>query len=183
MIKIKVYELLKNNKINIDEDLFYYGWSTLKYYIIYLLMTLPILYYCHTLHYSIFFLIFYIPLRRYIGGFHFSNNLICLLFSSLITIITPIIAYTYKIHLFISFLIFILLGIITYFIVPIDHPNKRISANEKKVYKKKAIKIELLYLSIFSVLFILSKNIYANLLCIINLISLISITISYIQYR
>lgn len=182
MIKTHIYELLKSNNINIDEDLFYYGWSTLKYYTIYLLITIPLMYYYNIIRYTLFFLIFYIPLRRYIGGFHFSNNVFCLLLSSSITIISPIIACKYKIDFFIGCCIFLSLGIITYFTVPIAHPNKKIYDNEKKIYKKKAIKIEILYFLISIILTTFSKNIYVNLIFIIILISLISIIISYLQY-
>lgn len=99
MIKKYIYKLLRTNNINIAEDVFYYGWTILKYYMIYFLITFPIVCYCHTIHYTVFFLVFYIPLRRYLGGFHFSNNIFCLLTSSLITVISPFIARNCNIHL------------------------------------------------------------------------------------
>lgn len=182
MIKLKLYKLLKENKIYIAEDLFFYGWSHLKYYTIYFIITFPIVYYYNTFFITIFFIAFYIPLRRYLGGFHFNNNIICLLTSSFVTIICPLIGYNYNIHFFTIVIIFIFLVISTYFIAPIDHPNKKLTFFEKNIYKKKALHIEFLYFTICIILFILSKPIYINLISIIFLLSLISLFFAYIQY-
>ena len=182
MIKLKLYKLLKENKIYIADDLFFYGWSYLKHYVIYFIITFPLVCYYNTFYISIFFIIFYIPLRRYLGGFHFDNNIACLFASAFVTIICPFIAYKYNIPFFITVIIFIFLVILTYSIAPIDHPNKKLTFYEKKIYKKKAVHTEFLYFIICIILLVLSKEIYTNLISIIFLISLISIILAYIQY-
>lgn len=180
MIKLILYKLLKEYKINIDEDLFFYGWAHLKQYTIYFITTFPIICYYKTFQISVLFLLLYIPLRRYLGGFHFNRNITCLLTSSFITIICPIIADRYTIHFFITSIIFILLIISTYLAAPIEHSNKKLTFYEKKLYKKKALYIELLYFVFCLISIILSKPIYINLISIIFLISLINIILTYI---
>ena len=41
-----IYKVLIKNNIILDEDVFYYGWSILKQYFIFFLITIPISIYC-----------------------------------------------------------------------------------------------------------------------------------------
>lgn len=88
----KIYNILKKNDIKIDEDLFYYGWANFTHYFVYLIFTFILAFYCNCFKQTIIFLLLYIPLRRYIGGFHFSSNIICIFFSTLISIIPPLLS-------------------------------------------------------------------------------------------
>ena len=42
-----IFNSLRKNKINIDEDLFYYGWSVSVNYLLYVIMTLAVSLYFH----------------------------------------------------------------------------------------------------------------------------------------
>ena len=142
----KIYNILKKNDIKIDEDLFYYGWANFTHYFVYLIFTFILAFYCNCFKQTIIFLLLYIPLRRYIGGFHFSSNIICIFFSTLISIIPPLLSK----QLFVSFRLVILTSLIllieTFLIAPVDHKNKRLTNNQINLYKKKSIIIEFLYI-------------------------------------
>lgn len=49
-----IFNSLRKNKINIDEDLFYYGWSVSVNYLLYVIMTLAVSLYFHCLQYYSF---------------------------------------------------------------------------------------------------------------------------------
>ena len=171
-----LYNYLQQNGISIDQDVFYYGISLFKNYILFFIITIPFI-----IHYSLYyqmitFFIFYIPLRRYLGGFHFNQSNICIFASSFVSIIICLSSKYYNIQ-YINYLYsFITLLFLTIYHAPVDHKNKRLTLNEKNVYKNKAIIIEIFFF-IFSIIayFILKNFIiiimyYINLLNILNLI-------------
>lgn len=177
----KIYSILKSNNINIDEDLFYYGWANFIHYFVYLFFTFILAFYCNCFKQTIIFLVLYIPLRRYIGGFHFSSNIICIFFSILVSIIPPLLSK----HLFINFKLVILTSLIllieTFLIAPVDHKNKRLTNNQINLYKKKSIIIEFLYIGLTIVSYKYSTHILINIIFSVIIISLISLSISYIK--
>ena len=160
----KIYNILKKNDIKIDEDLFYYGWANFTHYFVYLI-----------------FLLLYIPLRRYIGGFHFSSNIICIFFSTLISIIPPLLSKQF----FVSFRLVILTSLIllieTFLIAPVDHKNKRLTNNQINLYKKKSIIIEFLYIGFIIISYKYSIHILINIIFSVIVISLTSLSASYIK--
>lgn len=48
-----IFNSLRKNKINIDEDLFYYGWSVSVNYLLYVIMTLAVSLYFHCFYNTI----------------------------------------------------------------------------------------------------------------------------------
>lgn len=177
----KIYNILKNNDIKIDEDLFYYGWANFTHYFAYLIFTFILAFYCNCFKQTIIFLLLYIPLRRYIGGFHFSSNIICIFFSTLISIIPPLLSK----QLFVSFRLVILTSLIllieTFLIAPVDHKNKRLTNNQINLYKKKSIIIEFLYIGFIIISYKYSINTLINIIFSVIVISLISLSVSYIK--
>ena len=160
----KIYNILKKNDIKIDEDLFYYGWANFTHYFVYLIFTFILAFYCNCFKQTIIFLLLYIPLRRYIGGFHFSSNIICIFFSTLISIIPPLLSK----QLFVSFRLVILTSLIllieTFLIAPVDHKNKRLTNNQINLYKKKSIIIEFLYIGFIIISYKYSIHILINII-------------------
>ena len=177
----KIYNILKKNDIKIDEDLFYYGWANFTHYFVYLIFTFILAFYCNCFKQTIIFLLLYIPLRRYIGGVHFSSNIICIFFSTLISIIPPLLSKQF----FVSFRLVILTSLIllieTFLIAPVDHKNKRLTNNQINLYKKKSIIIEFLYIGFIIISYKYSIHILINIIFSVIVISLISLSASYIK--
>ena len=146
-MKEKLYYLFKENNIEIDKDIFEYGCKILKTYLIYFSFLIPIAYLLDVVFESIIFIFFYTPLKRYIGGFHFNTPKLCTLFSIFTTLI---IAFASKNVAFENilpiYIITLFLFFVSFKIGTMDHPNKRLSTKEKKVYTKNALIIELIYL-------------------------------------
>lgn len=70
----RVYLLMKENNILIDEDIFGYGYSIFLQYFSYFLIVIPIALITNELFGMICFLLLFVPLRRYLGGFHFKRK-------------------------------------------------------------------------------------------------------------
>ena len=168
-----IYKVLIKNNIILDEDVFYYGWSILKQYFIFFLITIPISIYCGIIFETLSFLAIYIPLRRYIGGFHFNRKYVCTIVSSVVTIFASFISSKLQCNL--------LLISTTYLIAPVDHVNKRLSSQEKYIYKKKSIKIEIFYVFLVIFLFSFNRFNFINLIFIAECITLISISYAYFK--
>lgn len=131
-----IYKVLIKNNIILDEDVFYYGWSILKQYFIFFLITIPISIYCGIIFETLSFLAIYIPLRRYIGGFHFNRKYVCTIVSSIVTIFASFVSGKLQCNYMLITLTNLLLITATYLIAPVDHVNKRLSSREKDIYKK-----------------------------------------------
>lgn len=176
-----IFNSLRKNKINIDEDLFYYGWSVSVNYLLYVIMTLAVSLYFHCFYNTIVFLVLYIPIRRYIGGFHFSNNTLCIFVSTIVSVIPAILSKYYVINTLVSILFNIILIAETVLIAPIDHPNKRLNDIQFKLYKKKALVTEISYLGIVILSEFFAFSTVPNLIFYVDIISICSLSISYIK--
>ncbi len=174
MENYKLYELLKNNNVKIEYDVFSYGIKVLKTYLLFSVLLFPWTIYLNIVIETVWFLVLFIPLRRYSGGIHFNESRYCLIFSVLFMIIIPL---AISITSFSSISILLILGILSfYFTVKIgiiDHKNKRISISDKSTYSKKIFVLEFIYL-IFSLLFILID-------CYIVIIILYAIIINFLN--
>ena len=176
-----IYKVLIKNNIILDEDVFYYGWSILKQYFIFFLITIPISIYCGIIFETLSFLAIYIPLRRYIGGFHFNRKYVCTIVSSIVTIFASFVSGKLQCNYMLITLTNLLLITATYLIDPVDHVNKRLSSREKDIYKKKSIKIEIFYFFLVIFLFSFYQFNFINLIFIAECITLISITSAYFK--
>ena len=140
-----IFNSLRKNKINIDEDLFYYGWSVSVNYLLYVIMTLAVSLYFHCFYNTIVFLVLYIPIRRYIGGFHFSNNTLCIFVSTIVSVIPAILSKYCVINIWVNIIFNIILIAEIVLIAPIDHPNKRLNDTKRRHFLLKYHIWELLY--------------------------------------
>lgn len=168
------YKTLLKNNIQIDYDVYCYGIKILKSYFSLTLVSIPVLIYFDIFLEGILFLIFFIPLRRYSGGYHFNNSFLCFIFSFIIIFsISYLSAFIYNIPNIFQFFIFVLCVIANYKIGIIDHKNKRISIQEKKLFQKKIFHIEIFYVTLLliGIYFSIDKTIiiiYAMLVNTIN---------------
>ena len=176
-----IFNILKKNNINIDEDLFHYGWSIFVHYLFYLIMTFSISLYYHCIFQTIIFLFLYIPLRKYIGGFHFSSNILCIFMSTIVSIIPVLLSEYYTINTWIVILTSIILMIETVLIAPIDHPNKRLNIMQLKLYKKTSLFIELIHIGVVILSQMYAFSTILNFIFYINIISICSLSISYFK--
>lgn len=177
----KIYYFLIKNDINIDEDLFYYGWSIFMHYSIYLILTFLLSIYLNCCKLTIIFLLLYIPLRKYIGGFHFSNNVLCILFSIMVSLIFPYMSMNLIINFKVAILLELFLLIETIFIAPIDHINKRLTMTQIQMYKRKSILIEFIYICFSMISHICLFNEIINILFFVILVNMISLSAAYVR--
>lgn len=127
-----LWVLMQKNHISLDKDIYDYGFTTLYNYSIFMLIIIPISICFHVLFETIIFIITFLPIRRFLGGFHFNKNYLCLFFSVIIPITFGKIAQYYIIrNIFLIIAICTLIILITFKSEVKDHPNKRISVEEK----------------------------------------------------
>lgn len=156
----KLFYILKENNIEIDEDDFYYGAITLLNYVIF---TVMIVFFSILFNIEIrvlFFVLPYIYLRQYTGGIHLNNSISCTLMSTLVALGIPLISNKIVIssYTLISF-IFLLNFVILVSFKTANHKNKGLTDNEILFYTKKSIKILLVYFIITLILFTIKFNI------------------------
>lgn len=168
---------MQNNNINIEYDVFCYGFSVLLNYLVFLAILVPLSIFLNIFFEAIFFIIAYIPIRRYIGGFHFSKNSLCTFFSVFFSVLIPSLSKYCEIrNIMIVYISIIFVFIISRFIGTVDHPNKRLTIKEKKIYTRKSIIIEIIYIIIALILFNMGKFkqssliIYSLLFCVIGIV-------------
>lgn len=180
-MKNAVFQTLKKNNISIDYDVFSYGFDVFKNYFIFLLLLIPLGIHLNLLLKAIMFIILYIPLRRFIGGFHFNKRYLCTFFSVVFSLMIPFISDNISIdNIYFLILCYIILLLLTYKMGTIDHPNKRLSCDEKKIYKSKALFIESIYCLLNIVCLLLKADYFASLFFFTSIFSVLGISISYL---
>ncbi len=176
LLKNRLFELFDKNNINIDIDLFSYGYDISKHYLIYLCFVVPLIIIMHSFLYFLFFIIIFTFLRRYLGGYHFNNNYLCTFFSILFTILILQLSISIKIIIPVSHLLLILYFFLIWIIGPVDHINKKINKKELHFYKIKTLKILIVDYILFILLSHGRLKIFANIIfftltfCTINLL-------------
>jgi len=92
---------------------------------------------------TFFFFLAFIPLRIYVGGYHASTKLRCYLVSLLVYVLFSTVEGVFPQTLYTMFnvleIVFAMTMVIAF--APIIHFNKNVSVAEKKIYRKKSIKI------------------------------------------
>lgn len=147
MIKDKIYKFMLNQSIKMDYDLFSYGYHIFMTYCLYLSLIIPISIIHKTFLETILFLIVFVSLRQYLGGIHFNNSFVCLIVSLIVAIIIPLISNKIgNVPIFLRALVIVISFLCINLIGPVDHINKRLSVNEKRLFKIKSNKILLFYL-------------------------------------
>ncbi len=156
----KLYNLFRENEIDIDLDDFYYGAATLFNYLIFASIILLISMILRITFTVLIFLIAYIYLRQYTGGIHLSNSFLCTIASTLITIGIPIIVSEFSLD---NICVLVIIPIINYFTLSIiktmDHENKKLTEDEINFYTKKGKRIEMIYFFLCLLFFLLDFDI------------------------
>lgn len=174
-MKNKIYQYMIDKNISIDKDIYEYGFSILKRYSLFLSFVFFLSLSFNVEIETIFFIFSYIPLRKHLGGFHFSKSTICLLFSVIITLIVSIISTEIQFNNITVLILCLIMFILTFLVVPIDHPNKRLSLKEKTFYKRKSLKLEIFYFLTIIFLQYFKLNNLINTIIFSFIISIISL--------
>ena len=151
----KLFSKLKESGIEIDEDDFYYGTTTLLNYIVFFVVVFLLSIFLNIEINASFFVLPYVFLRQYTGGIHLNNSMLCIFMSVLIqTIVIPLLSNEIKISKY-YFILFIFLFdfLILVFFKTANHKNKGLTNEEIRFYTKKAMKLMIMYFIITSVLF------------------------------
>lgn len=144
-LSYKFTNLLVNNEIieNEEFEIYRYGFETLIYFIVNILVALFIGIIFDRFIHTIIFLSCYCTLRQFTGGYHARNYIECTLTFSVIYLITIFLANSIDIEKYRYLMI--LLMLISIFIIykraPLEHRNKPLSEVEKSNYKRISIKI------------------------------------------
>lgn len=172
--------LVKNEVIeNENFEIYRYGFETLIYFIVNILVALLIGIIFDRFVHTIIFLSCYCTLRQFTGGYHARNYAECTLTFIVIYLLTIFIdnnidieKYKYLLILLMIFSIYII-----YKLAPLDDRNKPLSEKEKKQYKIIAIKISIIVGIIFviSTLFNIFKEYFIFLLFAISWICILLI--------
>ena len=178
----RVYLLMKENNILIDEDIFGYGYSIFLQYFSYFLIVIPIALITNELFGMICFLLLFVPLRRYLGGFHFKRKGFCPVFSVVFSIVILNLFHKIEVNITLGSLFFIFSIIICKLIAPIEHPKKKLDKNQKNIYNKKAIKVLISYFLIFLICRLLEIKL-TNIIFITTIFSVINAVVGYICYN
>lgn len=130
-MKEKLYRSMKELGLDIDYDTFSYGSAVCVQYLLFLIITLPVIIIFKLYLETLTFLVFFIFLRRYNGGFHFDNKYFCLISSVIISIIFPHLSVQLQFNFFHYLSIIICIIFFTYFLGVVDHKNKILSEKKK----------------------------------------------------
>lgn len=150
-IKEYIYNFIQSQNICIDADVFDYGYLITKKYLIFILITLPVVIIQQSFVEFIIYLVVFISLRQNLGGFHFDNSNICMFFSIISAIFIMFINQSISdINLVARIFILLSTFICINKIGVLDHKNKRLTDYEKSMFTKKA-NIILLFYSIIGI--------------------------------
>lgn len=142
---------LENNAILAeDKEIYRYGYILLIEVILNLLIALIIGLFSGEIWNILFFLCTYIPLRSFCGGWHAAKLWKCTVISSIIILVQ---VYVIKeifrdVSLILLFLYFLLNMLLVFLIAPVDTKAKRISNDERRIYKAKINRILMVHLII-----------------------------------
>lgn len=86
----------------------------------------------------ILFTVAYINIRRYAGGYHAKTRQICYIYSSLMIVAALALINILTNYWQISLTVAAITGAIIFILAPVEHKNKPLRENEKKVYRQRA---------------------------------------------
>ena len=119
---------------------------------------------------AILYLLLLCPLKMISGGAHASTHLSYTIISYSVCIITLLICKYCPIPITIQISIYLLSLIISVFLTPVDHPNKRLNAQQKSRHKHIFIILSVGVSLLFVITIIFNQNPYSCLISIINFI-------------
>ena len=133
-MKNKLYNYLKNNNVDIEKDVFDYGFALFYSYSIYILFIIPISIFNDSIIEVFLFILLYIPIRKNIGGLHLKNQYHCIILSIIVTLLTPYIRKYIPVNYYFATFIIVLNFLLYNRFVPVDCKEKQLSDDEQKVY-------------------------------------------------
>ena len=166
-LKLKIYSKIQESNIAIDKDLFDYGYEILNQYILFIVVSIIIALFLGTIRELLIFYFVFIPLRKNLGGFHFKSEKKCYFFSVLISLAMSYLAKIINTN--IEFLIssgFILI-IETVLFGCLDNSNKLLFKQEKMIFKKKGLLLELIFVFIGVICFFCDYIVITNTICFV----------------
>lgn len=182
--KSKIYKSIKKYNIDIDDDVFSYGFDVFTNYFIYIIIIIPLACILNLFCEVFFFIIFFMILRKNIGGFHFNKLYYCTFFSIFFSLLIPFVSKKFIIkNIYMMLFIFILLMIITITIGTMDHTHKILSEIEKKQYSRNSLIILLIYMAICLLCFYLKLNILTNIIIATSIFNILGIILQYMIQR
>ena len=129
------------------------------------------------------FLFIFFLLRKYTGGLHLKSKINCLLFSVFLTLFIPYFAKL--LHLIAPIILggqFVISLLIALFPI-IETPQKFVSTQEKKIYKRKSLLI-LFFVFLLNITLVFFKMIeYSTVILLTLLLSLFSVLLGFIKYN
>lgn len=154
-----INELVEKQIINKEDiDLYEYSLSQTQVYIFFITCVFVVNVFTKEFFATTFFMILFLNLRRYCGGIHLKNQNSCLMLSVCVTCGIPILCKYIYLKYDEIIVIQIIISMIISILPIIDHPNKRLTNNEKKKFKRKAM-IQLVYYLLITLLLLLFKQI------------------------
>ena len=180
-MKNKLYNYLKNNNVDIEKDVFDYGFALFYSYSIYILFIIPISIFNDSIIEVFLFILLYIPISKNIGGLHLKNQYHCIILSIIVTLLTPYIRKYIPVNYYFATFIIVLNFLLYNRFVPVDCKEKQLSDDEKKSYRIFSLKIHLIY-SFFILFFCsLDMRLLFQITCFIELVSNFSICLSVLK--
>lgn len=145
---------------NTDKDVYEYGYEILFAQIIYIAIMIVISLIFNAFVESLFFFIGFYIYRKISGGYHAETYAKChLLFGFNQILFLLLLFYIPVIYRYIIFFIIIFISIIiTFFMAPIDHPNKQFDSKEYHKYKKMSRLLAFLLIPFGITVYLLDKN-------------------------
>lgn len=168
-----------------DEKIYRYGYILLCEVFLNLVIALAIGIAFSKTKEVIFFLGMYIPLRSFCGGWHADKIWKCTAISNVILMLQVYSIENIKMYLSMSgmLLIFFFNMVCVYFISPVDTEMKKISQDEKKIYKRK-IKLILVLHMIIAIITVLSDaNEFVFSLMFVYIIQNVMLLMEIIKHR
>jgi len=175
--------LVENEIIESDDfEIYRYGFETLIYFVVNILVALLIGIVFDKFIHTIIFLSCYCTLRQFAGGYHARNYTECSLTFAVIYVLVILVANNINIYNLKYILILLLLLSITIIhnIAPLEHRNKPLSMDEKMNYKNVIKKITFLisFIVIISLIFnVMSEYIIYSVLAVFLILILLFLQI------
>lgn len=134
--------LIDNNTIKDEErEIYRYGIQQGLTIILNFVTTLTIGLVCDMLWQSAFFTVLYIPLRSFAGGYHAKTPIRCYIFSIVLMLAVLLAMRFVTFTCLICSILLLISGVVIFLFAPVEDKNKCLDKLEKKVYRKRTLKV------------------------------------------
>lgn len=184
----KITEFFINKSVikDTDREIYQYGYELILSQSVYIIIMIAISVIFHALVESLLFFIGFYIYRKIAGGYHANTYLKCHILFAMNQLLFLLVLYTYPAsyrYVFIVAICIIAL-IITFFVAPIDHPNKPFDNKEFKKYKMLSRLFCIALIPLVVIVICLDKN---NVFCFCFSFGILSANVSllyaYIERR